>query len=335
MAKKPASKTSADHGAGTAEVLDKVHGKVAEPVDPRRFIVERLIGDTGEPDHILKAARSLAMRALPAIRQSLNEQVSYPIEIEMDQVSLARMAEARRPGIDNDALVVASSATSPDALMLIADANAISLLVSALFGGDPDMAVSQITRDLTSIELELASVVFEATAKALNGSGVRALSIKFPMPAAVSGLDLKKLILRDGPAVRISFTLLAPSGEGRFTVMMPQRVLLLHRAEGTADHAGDDQDEKWKARFSEEVMRSAVKLEATIPMKRMTLDELSRLFVGQVIEMPETAPVNTRLSARRKTLFTCEFGKLGQNFTVQIIEPYDAGKEFIDGLMSQ
>lgn len=312
-----------------------VAGKAAEAADPRRFIVERLIGDTGEPDHILKAARSLAMRALPAIRESLNEQVSYPIEIEMDRIELSRMAEARRADVANDALVVASSATSPDALILIADANAISLLVSALFGGDPDMPVSPIERDLTSIELELASVVFEATAKALNGSGVRALSIRFPMPAAVSGQDLKKLVLRDGPAVRVSFTLLAPSGEGRFTVMMPQRVLLLHRSEGIADHAGGEQEAQWKARFGEEVMRSAVKLEATIPLERMTLDELSRLFVGQVIEMPETAPVNTRLSARRKTLFTCEFGKLGQNFTVQIIEPYDAGKEFIDGLMSR
>lgn len=331
MVKTVAKKTPTKSGG----VADAVAERVAEPVDPRRFIVERLIGDTGEPDHILKAARSLAMRALPAIRESLNEQVSYPIEIELDQVSLARMVEAKRSDAQNDALVVASSATSPDALILITDANAISLLVSALFGGDPDMPISPIARDLTSIELELASVVFEATAKALNGSGVRALSIKFPMPAAVSGQDLKKLVLRDGPAVRISFSLLAPSGEGRFTVMMPQRVLLLHRADGVADHVGGEQEAEWKARFSEEVMRSAVKLEATIPMKRMTLDELSRLVVGQVIEMPETAQVNTRLSARRKTLFTCEFGKLGQNFTVQIVEPYDAGKEFIDGLMSR
>ncbi|MEO4001544.1 FliM/FliN family flagellar motor switch protein [Mesorhizobium sp. CAU 1732] len=307
---------------------------MTELAQPRNPIVERLLGDTGEPDHLIKAARSLGLRALPAIRQSLNEQVSYPIEIEMESVTLSRMAEAKRADVTNDALVVAASATSPDALMLIADADAIALLVSALFGGDPDMKVSPIQRDLTSIELELASVVFEATAKALNGSGVRALSIKFPMLSAISGVDLKKLIVRDGPAVRIAFTLLAPSGEGRFIVMMPQRVLLLHRGDGIADQGDEQQQEKtWRARFSEEVMRSAVKLEATIPLSRMTLAELSELVVGQVIELPEAAPVNTRLSARRKTLYTCEFGRLGQNFTVQIIEPYDAGKEFIDGLM--
>jgi flagellar motor switch protein FliM len=298
---------------------------------PRDLILERLVGETGEPDQIVKSARALGLRALPAIRQSLNEQVSYPIEIELEAVELARMAEARRRDVHNDALAVASSATSPDALMLIADAHAIALLVSALFGGDPDMPVSPIERDLTSIELELASVVFEATAKALNGSGVRALSIKFPMPSAISGQALEKLVIRDGPAVRIAFNLIGPSGQGRFTVMMPQRVLLMHRGEGSAEVPGEAS--AWRSRFSEEVMRSTVRLEATIPLSRMTLGELSEMVVGQVIELPETASTSARLSAKRITLFTCEFGKLGQNFTVQVTEPYDAGKEFIDGLI--
>jgi flagellar motor switch protein FliM len=299
----------------------------------RNPIVERLVGDTGEPEHIVGTARSLGLRALPAIRDSLNEQVSYPIEIELEEVALARMAEAKRPEADNDALVVAASATSPDALMLLADSHAIALLVSALFGGDPDLPVAPIQRPLTTIELELASVVFEATAKALNGSGVRALSIRFPMSAAISGRDLQKLIIRDGPAVRMSFKLVAPSGEGRFIVMMPQRVLLLHRGDGSAEGEDGGDQARWNARFSEEVMRSAVKLEATVPLSRMTLGELSRLFVGQVLELPETAQCQTRLSAGKKPLFTCEFGKLGQNFTVRVSEPFDQGKEFIDGLM--
>src|SRR5690606_22948643 len=255
----------------------------------RSFIVERLIGDTGEPDHIIKAARSLGMRALPAIRDSLNEQVSSPIEIEVESISLARMAEARRDEVDNDALVVASSATSPDALMLVADSDAIALLLSALFGGDPEMPMSRIHRALTSIELELASVVFEATAKALNGSGVRALSIKFPMPPALSGKDLRKLIIRDGPAVRIVFSLIAPSGEGKFTVMMPQRVLLLHRGDPNTEMTEEQEEAVWTARFSEEVMRSSVRLDATVPMAPMTLGDLARLTVGQVLEIPETA----------------------------------------------
>jgi len=80
-------------------------------------------------------------------------------------------------------------------------------------------------------------------------------------------------------------------------------------------------------------MRSAVRLEATVPLGRLTLGDLSQLSVGQVLEMPQAAPTQTTLSAHKKPLFTCEFGKLGQNFTVRITEPFDQGKDFIDGLM--
>lgn len=296
-------------------------------------IVEKLLGDTGEPKHIIQAARSLGIRALPAIRDSLNEQVSYPIDVEFETAELGRMAEARRADVDNDALTVASSATSPDALMLIADMQAIMLLVSALLGGDPDLPIMPIQRDLSSIELEIASVVFEAAAKALNGSGARALSIRFPMQRAISGQELRKLIIRDGPAVRLIFRLVAPAGEGRFTVVMPQRVLLSHRSDVAAGAMEEASEQKWTERFSKEVMRSTVRLEATVPLARMTLGELSELQLGQVLELPEHAVSHTRLSARKATLFTCEFGKLGQNFTVRIVEPFDAGKEFIDGLI--
>lgn len=52
-----------------------------------------------------------------------------------------------------------------------------------------------------------------------------------------------------------------------------------------------------------------------------------------MLEIEENAQGRARLSARNKTLFVCEFGKLGQNYTVRINQPYDAGQDFIDGLM--
>ena len=70
-----------------------------------------------------------------------------------------------------------------------------------------------------------------------------------------------------------------------------------------------------------------------MPLARMTLGDLALLQAGQVLEIEENAQGRARLSARNKTLFVCEFGKLGQNYTVRINQPYDAGQDFIDGLM--
>ena len=45
------------------------------------------------------------------------------------------------------------------------DADAVALIVSALFGGDPGMAIAAIDRDLSPTEMDVASLVFEEIAK--------------------------------------------------------------------------------------------------------------------------------------------------------------------------
>jgi flagellar motor switch protein FliM len=40
------------------------------------------------------------------------------------------------------------------------------------------------------------------------------------------------------------------------------------------------------------------------------------------------------LASRDRTLFLCEFGRLGQNFTVRVIEPFDAKRELVEELLT-
>ena len=149
----------------------------------------------------------------------------------------------------------------------------------------------------------------------------------------MSGTEARRRVLRDGAAIRIVYGVSTATDTGTVTVMIPQRILLATRG-ATADH-GDDQTTEfdWRARFSQEVMRSAVRLEATMPLARLTLGDLAAFQPGQLIEFEENAQIQAKLNARDKTLFVCEFGKLGQNYTVRIRHPHDAGQEFIDGLM--
>lgn len=305
---------------------------MASPAETRAFIIERLVGETGEPDQIIAAARALAERALPAIMAGLQENLNASLAIELAGVELARFVEAR-PTASNHAMAIAASASSPDALILSIDNDAIAVVVSAVFGGDPGEAAAPISRELSPLETEVATMVFEQIARAVNGSGPRAFEFKLPVPLAITGAEMLKHILRDGPAVRVTFSVATAASRGRLSLMMPQRVLLKHRG-GTGAQTGEPgPDADWRARFSEEVMRSAVTLEATMPLARLTLGDIAGFREGQVIELEELAQSQARLSARDKTLFVCEFGKLGQNYTVRIRHPYDAGQDFIDALM--
>jgi flagellar motor switch protein FliM len=216
--------------------------------------------------------------------------------------------------------------------VLTLDTEAIALVVSGLFGGDPAEPAAPITRPLSALELDVATQVFEQLAQAVNGSGERAFELRLPVPLAFTGTEMARYMLRDGPAVRVTFSIATAASRGTIALTMPQRVLLKHRGGTGAQPKEAPQAADWRARFSEEVMRSTVTLRATMPLTRLTLGQIAGFEPGQVIELDETAHVDVRLDARDRTLFVCEFGKLGQNYTVRIRHPFDAGQDFIDGL---
>ena len=305
------------------------------PAEMRAYIVERLVGEIGEPDHVVETARALAERAVPALRDGLAECLSAPLEIAVTSVELIRFAESRPEGADLHAMTFASSPSSPDALVLLIDPEALALALCTLFGGDPDLPVAPIKRALSPTEIEVAGLVFEEVAKAVNGGGNRAFEFQMPLPMALTGAAMRKHVIRDGPAARVVYTLSSKSSSGTIALTMPQRVLLKHRSDAPSFSGGEmEAEEAWRNKFNDEVMRASIALEATMPLAKMTLGQLSRLQVGQVVDFDENSHVEARLSARDKTLFVCEFGKLGQNYTVRIRHPFDAGADLMDGLVA-
>lgn len=304
---------------------------VGTPAETRDFILERLVGETGEPDRVTSAARSTGERTANAIVQRMVETLGVSFDIEVKRVDLIRSAEARPKPASHSAVTVVASPSSPDALMLVLDGDAIALIVSTVFGADPGMPVTPLDRDPSPLELEIAGSVLLEVATALNGHGPRALDLRFPLPAPLSGAELKKLLIRDTPAVRIVFGVSARGGNGEIAVVMPQRVFLKHRVDGAQE--ADASKSAWSARFSEEVMRATVEVVATMPIAQLTLGELSVLSAGQVLPFDDGAQANVRLAARGKPLFTCDFGRLGQSYTVRVREPFETGHDLIDGLL--
>jgi flagellar motor switch protein FliM len=302
---------------------------LASPAEMRAYIVERLVGDTGEPDRVIEAARALAERAVPQLVDALNAQLAFAINVNVRNVELVRFADARPQGADNHAMTVAASESSPDALLLLLDPDAISVVLSALFAGDPDMPVASITRPLSPTEITIAGMIFENFAEAVNGSGARAFNIRFPLAPAMTGTEMTKYAVRDGPAVRVDFAIFSGAGSGRLSMLMPQRVLLKHRGDAVAGQSNGD----FGAKFGEEVMRSSVRLEASMPLTRLTLGQIAGLHEGQVIAIDATAPSSALLRARNNTLFVCEFGKLGEHYTVRVDRPFDATQDLMEGLL--
>ncbi len=298
------------------------------PVQPgRNPVIERMLGDTGEPDRVMAAAESMAGRAVPLIAEALAPRLSFVPDIEVEAIDLVRFSEAMPGEKSFDMVLVAPSTISPDALTLFCDVETTSILVQAAFGGDRDVAPYRLQRALSPIERQLLAGLFDAAARALNGSGSRGLEIRLPLGEAQTAADAAKTPPRDGPAARMTFRLALGGLSGRLTAIVPQRVLVERRSDDGGASASH-----WRSRLNDEVMRSTVRLEATIALPKVSLGEVAGWQVGHTIEFPANAHADTRLSARRKPLFNCEFGRLGNHFTVRVNEPFDATQDFIDGL---
>jgi len=310
---------------------------MSEPTTPaqmRDLIVERLTGATGDPALVVECGRACATRVLAALREKLHATFNGNVAMELESVEPARFADALPSPDGFDALTIVSAETSPDALMIATDADAIAIAVCAYFGGDPELRLTPITRALSTLEREVAALLSDMLALGFNGSGSRAFRIRQPIPRPISGPDIARLTVRDGPAAAIRFVVLFGPSRGSITVMIPQRLLLSLRGDATAA-AQPAQPARWRARFSEEIIRSTVELEATVALRRMTLGELSGLQPGQIIEFPANAQANTRLAAGEKQLFTCEFGKLGANYTVRVLRPFDEEEDLVESILSE
>ncbi len=291
-------------------------------------VLERLIGATGAPEHVMRAARNFAERSLKPLEDGLNELFTNRIDVELVDVRVDRMSAALEGCASNETVIVAASSISPDALTMRLDAQAIGVVVDHLFGASADMRADVLDRELSQVEVDAAALALQKAAIAFNGTGWRSLQIKFPLPQIETGDALRKLNFRDGPSVRVEYSVGAPGHAGKLVAILPQRVLL-NRA--NADDGESEVANKWTERFSEEVLHSRVTLQAMIPAGKMSLGQVSALKRGQVIELAAEAPGETRLAARNKTLFTCEFGRLGQNYTVRIKSAYKAGNESHEG----
>lgn len=315
--------------------MSRKHDAVRSEAEKRALIIERLMGDTGEPGQIVRAARKMGERVMPSVSKALADIMPAPVEIEISAVEVTRFSEALADASQASALLIAASSSSPDALVMHLESKSVAILVNALFGGSVDDDVDVNTKALSPTELEVASLVFAPFAEALNGSGKRALDLKMPLAEPVNGQGLKKQSLRDGPAVHLALNLTLGANSGVLHIYMPQRVFLQHRGDAIADESGSTHSEGWSQKFSGEVKRSKVSMDAQITLGKLTLAQIAGFHAGQVIPLELGATENVLLKAGASKLFSCEFGKLGDQYTVRVREPFDAERDLMNEILTQ
>jgi flagellar motor switch protein FliM len=209
-------------------------------------------------------------------------------------------------------------------------------LMEQMLGAAPEAVEQPVNRPLSEIELDLANMVFERISNVLR-SGVNAAGgFEASLERACNGTDRAKPDEAVAPefGVTIRLALQLGSVASELALVIPQRaflktVVVAPKPKGQLPKSKQD----WADRINEQVRRSQVTLEARIRMQSLTLGTISRLAVGDVIAFKEKGDVQVQVSANGKDMYSCEFGRSGERYTVRVKDNISTEDEILTHLI--
>jgi len=115
------------------------------------------------------------------------------------------------------------------------------------------------------------------------------------------------------------------------SALNPLRQKLTHVVVGDARAS----DPNWREKMEAEVQRTDVKLDAVLEEREMTLADVAKFQVGQVIELDSTPRSLARLESNNQVLFWCKIGQMDGFYAMQVADPVDQKREFVDDILSR
>jgi flagellar motor switch protein FliM len=224
---------------------------------------------------------------------------------------------------------------SPNFVLACGNSFVIALM-ERMLGAAAEAVDQPIERPLSAIELDLAGMVFERMADVLR-SGVNAPGgFEAVLERSHNAEDRPRpdetVPLEYGAAIRLGLELGSVTSE--IALIIPQRAFLktkvvVPRSKGQVSKS----KQEWAERMEEQVRRSQVTLEARIRLQSLTLGTVSRLAVGDVIAFDDKGDVKVRVSANGKDIYSCEFGRSGERYTVRVKDNISTDDDILKHLM--
>ena len=249
-------------------------------------------------------------------RQSLKTSVAGMV-LESEVTRLSNVTEGipvpamlgivQFPGANNQALIVAS-------------ADLVFHLIDLLMGGDAGKCPMPTTRSFTKIDEALCNDLLERTIDAFKKAIEAALDGE--IEASFSLVDTKQNItdvnLAAGNAdvlyINSSLDIGSAARGGDIDILVPLSVLdLVCAAVKKETDTSLAVNDVWRARMTRAVAEAPIPLTAVLHRTRLTPEVLRSLAVGDVLEMPSSAPQNVSLvldvgTKREQQLGTARLG---------------------------
>ncbi len=305
----------------TAQPRKSLDGLFAGPQD----LVERL----PMLRTILQKTAQSWIERMSSISATVPEVVLVGVESGPPETMIASTA--------NQAIACVLEAPNWNARMILcAEYEFVFTIVEMLLGGDGSEPAPMSDRPLTRTELGLAQLVFDQFALSLEQAFAKVAPTNFVAGPAAARVSFDVLGRMTMPVVSAKYHLFALGFGGGITLMMSQSVLspMRHELSRTAGPESVRPDPAWSQKIQSEVSRANVELVAVLDEQELSLADIARFAVGQVLPLGASPDSVLRVESNGQPLLNCEIGKSNGVYALRIRDFVDQEREFMNDILA-
>jgi flagellar motor switch protein FliM len=208
-------------------------------------------------------------------------------------------------------------------MLMIFDEAIADTLVTAIFSGEDESELGRRPRrPRTTIETGLIAELARRLCKALNKGFERTASLALTYERLETLADVHTLGRRDMPAIAARVTIDTAGGPTPLIALFPQSLLAPIRKDLTFDPGNEApaSDPRWTRDMEARVTKTPVAVTAILDQVEMTLGEIAKLAIGQVLTLNGAGMGRVRLECAGREIFWCKLGEGDGRYSLQIEE---------------
>ncbi|WP_244612997.1 FliM/FliN family flagellar motor switch protein [Methylosinus sp. Ce-a6] len=297
---------------------------------------ERLLSGGGLSLDRMPLLRPVFDAMASEVQESVYGIAEGAMQFIVDSTTVARVSDI---AAETERAAVASSySVNADAdvkIVIGADRRFVFTLLEGLFGSDGSEPPFEAERELTAIETRVGMLAFARVAKSLQAAFDSLVGATLALEPTESRGEAAGGARKNGFCVTCRCRLRAFGAEGELFVAIPQAALdpFRNALSQNPPSSASSLDPHWAKRMKERVTETEVTLSAVMEKTDLTLANVARFEVGQVIELPVSPTGLVALMCEGQSLFWCEIGQKDGSYTIRIDDFVDQQQEFIEDVL--
>jgi flagellar motor switch protein FliM len=299
------------------------------------------------PNYLLDAA-GISIERMPMLKvifdrmavtctDSLQPMAGTPCYFSVNGITNGRVGDIVKDYEANAVAAVFYAEQWDSRVLIMLDRDFVFTMVEAMFGSDGAEPPIDVERAFSNVELRVAQVLFERFAKALQSAFAATCEVTFSLERVETAMASLALGRTGNMSICANITLQALYRGGQMFIILPHSALNPLRQKLARVLVGDGRaaDPNWREQMESEVRRTEVTLSAVLEERMITFADVARFHVGQLLELEATPRTLAKLESNNQVLFLCQIGQLDGYYALQVADPVDQKREFVDDILSR